>query len=124
LDYDSDSDSDSSIEVFVPTFNSKIKPIVLDDSSDSSGDSVEIINGTEGSSKKREVESDTAWSLDSSRDEYFLESSPKARMPDFFIPSNLYNELFDHQKTGVAWMAGLHSQRSGGLLGDDMGMGK
>jgi len=45
-------------------------------------------------------------------------------MPPFSIPSVLYEKLYDFQKDGVAWMAGLHLPKIGGILGDDMGMGK
>ncbi|KAJ3135695.1 DNA excision repair protein ERCC-6-like [Geranomyces variabilis] len=40
------------------------------------------------------------------------------------LPSELYNRLFPHQRQGVAWMWGLNQKRMGGILGDDMGMGK
>ncbi|KAK9811155.1 hypothetical protein WJX73_007203 [Symbiochloris irregularis] len=40
------------------------------------------------------------------------------------IPANIYDRLFDYQKTGVKWMWELHTQRSGGIIGDEMGLGK
>jgi SNF2 family DNA or RNA helicase len=67
---------------------------------------------------------ESAWSLDSTTDEYFVTSNGPITMPNFRIPAILFNKLFDHQKTGVEWMVGLHNQYIGGLLGDDMGMGK
>jgi SNF2 family DNA or RNA helicase len=115
-----DFDSDSSMEIFTPVFKPKSKPIVLDDASVGS---VEIVEGF-SSADKSDKEGSNAWSFDGLRDEYFVASTPKAKMPKLRIPSTLYNKLFDHQKDGVSWMAGLHSQRVGGLLGDDMGMGK
>jgi SNF2 family DNA or RNA helicase len=32
--------------------------------------------------------------------------------------------LFDHQRAGIAWLWQLHLRQHGGILGDDMGMGK
>ncbi|KAI8922386.1 SNF2 family N-terminal domain-containing protein [Powellomyces hirtus] len=41
------------------------------------------------------------------------------------LPSDLYHRLFPHQRDGVEWMWTLHNQgKIGGILGDDMGMGK
>ncbi|KAL6122570.1 hypothetical protein NUSPORA_00336 [Nucleospora cyclopteri] len=40
------------------------------------------------------------------------------------IDHNLYNYLFDHQKTGLKWMIDLFLQNKGGVLADEMGMGK
>ena len=41
------------------------------------------------------------------------------------IPKRLFRSLYDYQKSGVQWLAGLyHREVGGGLLGDDMGMGK
>ncbi|KAJ3179653.1 DNA excision repair protein ERCC-6-like [Geranomyces variabilis] len=40
------------------------------------------------------------------------------------LPSELYERLFPHQREGVAWMWGLNQKQMGGILGDDMGMGK
>jgi SNF2 family DNA or RNA helicase len=44
--------------------------------------------------------------------------------PDVQIPKRLYHNLYDFQKVGVEWLASLHSKGIGGILGDDMGMGK
>jgi hypothetical protein len=40
------------------------------------------------------------------------------------IPADLYDRLFDYQKTGVKWLWELHTQRAGGIIGDEMGLGK
>ncbi|KAI8378590.1 SNF2 family N-terminal domain-containing protein [Blakeslea trispora] len=40
------------------------------------------------------------------------------------IPGELWNCLFDYQKTCVQWLWELHSQQVGGILGDEMGLGK
>lgn len=43
---------------------------------------------------------------------------------DMDIPPALSERMFDHQKEGIDWLASLHSNFPGGILGDDMGMGK
>lgn len=42
----------------------------------------------------------------------------------FSLPSDIYENLFEHQKTGVTWLYKLYLQGKGGVLGDDMGLGK
>jgi SNF2 family DNA or RNA helicase len=70
---------------------------------------------------------DDTWAYNESIKEYTL---PRPRMesaeqwPIVRIPKSLYDKLFDFQRTGVCWMALLHAKRIGGILGDDMGMGK
>jgi DNA excision repair protein ERCC-6 len=44
--------------------------------------------------------------------------------PDFMMPKNIHDQLFDYQKTGVRWMWELHKQGAGGIVGDEMGLGK
>lgn len=40
------------------------------------------------------------------------------------IPKEVWDNLFDHQKTGVRWLWELHQLGTGGILGDEMGLGK
>lgn len=40
------------------------------------------------------------------------------------IPEDIWNNLFEHQKTGVRWLWELHQLGTGGILGDEMGLGK
>lgn len=40
------------------------------------------------------------------------------------LPEGLNAELRSYQKTGFAWMSGLHKNGFGGCLADDMGLGK
>jgi len=42
----------------------------------------------------------------------------------FTIPASTYNQLFDHQKTGIRWLWELHQQNTGGIIADEMGLGK
>jgi len=36
------------------------------------------------------------------------------------MPAQLYDNLFDYQKTGVRWLWELHRQNAGGIIGDEM----
>ena len=135
-----DSDSDSSMEVLLktPIFNRMKKPTTsIDDdhsSSEEEKDSLDhrsksgsikqktkALKATKDKKSQEPPKTPEFWVLDSKRNEYFL-SSTDTRMPKFRIPAKLYGQLFDHQYSGVSWMAGLHHQGVGGLLGDDMGM--
>lgn len=40
------------------------------------------------------------------------------------VPGRVYGALFDYQRTAVKWLWELHQQRAGGILGDEMGLGK
>lgn len=40
------------------------------------------------------------------------------------LPVELSSRLFPHQRVGVDWMYNLYRNKCGGILGDDMGMGK
>lgn len=39
---------------------------------------------------------------------------------EFIVPGDLWTFLFKYQKIGVRWLWALHSQRVGGILGDEM----
>jgi DNA excision repair protein ERCC-6 len=43
---------------------------------------------------------------------------------NFFAPSSLWNRLFPYQRDGVRWLLGHFQTRRGGILGDEMGLGK
>ncbi|KAL0084706.1 SNF2 family N-terminal domain-containing protein [Phycomyces blakesleeanus] len=40
------------------------------------------------------------------------------------VPGELWNVLFDYQKTCIRWLWELHCQEVGGIIGDEMGLGK
>ncbi|KAI9031602.1 SNF2 family N-terminal domain-containing protein [Phycomyces nitens] len=40
------------------------------------------------------------------------------------VPGELWNMLFDYQKTCIRWLWELHCQEVGGIIGDEMGLGK
>lgn len=44
--------------------------------------------------------------------------------PKFELHASLADRLYDHQIDGVRWMWSLHLNKRGGILADDMGMGK
>ena len=65
------------------------------------------------------------WLFDKASDEFCFDDSPTThpiQWPAFRLPGRLYRKLYGFQKDGVRWMGGLHHNRIGGLLGDDMGM--
>lgn len=43
---------------------------------------------------------------------------------NFRVPGEIFNALFDYQKTCVQWLWELHTQKTGGIIGDEMGLGK
>eukprot|EP01031_Cornospumella_fuschlensis_P051339 gene51339-62779_t len=49
---------------------------------------------------------------------------PESLVLDLSLPNAILSKLFDHQRVGVAWMHNLFKKNMGGVLGDDMGMGK
>jgi len=78
---------------------------------------------------------ETAWTYDDAYQSYSLSSNGKIwpesenhlwtdAWPEFSIPKTLYDKLFNHQRIGVQWMAVRHASKVGGIMGDDMGMGK
>lgn len=40
------------------------------------------------------------------------------------IPADIWNRLYPYQREGVSWLWGLHRHGVGGILGDEMGLGK
>ena len=82
----------------------------------SSDDDFSVIQNEKSPKEKKRF----AWSFNKKRREYTIGGNEK--LPAFSIPSDLYESLYDFQKDGVAWMAGLHMPKIGGILGDDMGM--
>ena len=61
-----------------------------------------------------------SWTFHKNRQEYTIGGN--GNFPALSIPSDLFDQLYDFQKAGVAWMASLHRMKVGGILGDDMGM--
>ena len=107
---DSDSDSDDDVSSFNEPRPSSSTCQEWNDHSDTSSKS---------------GKSATLWVHDETNKIYRLplvENTTK--YPKIQIPFSVFDALFEHQKAGVAWMAGLHPQRIGGGLMDDMGMGK
>lgn len=68
----------------------------------------------------------SAWSQKNDSTDFFLSSGkrPDINWPELSLPKDLYEQLFSFQRQGVQWMASLHTVGIGGILGDDMGMGK
>jgi len=82
-------------------------------------------------SQATKTDNDERWIYDQGGQDYKLlrhndESDRINSMewPDLRVPKELFDLLYDFQRTGIEWMASLHAKRIGGILGDDMGMGK
>ncbi|KAI8883343.1 hypothetical protein K501DRAFT_219421, partial [Backusella circina FSU 941] len=43
---------------------------------------------------------------------------------DVRVPGEIWDCLFDYQRTCLRWLTELHLQRAGGIIGDEMGLGK
>ncbi|SCU91365.1 LAME_0E12222g1_1 [Lachancea meyersii CBS 8951] len=60
--------------------------------------------------------------------EEYLKSHPEhhdAKLNgDFKIPGEIFDLLFNYQKTCVQWLYELYQQECGGIIGDEMGLGK
>jgi len=107
---------------------------VVDDKDDEDDDDESVDESVERPPTAKEleeagVEAGTAFNLDRSNDCILISSentdaSNCKQWPDFRIPVKLFQRLFDYQKVGVQWMAGLHENRIGAILADDMGLGK
>ena len=79
------------------------------------------------SSRNADEPTDSAWKHDSATDEYYLSGSgggERVQWPNLRVPAALYRRLFPHQRVGVQWIGSLHTGGVGGILGDDMGLGK
>eukprot|EP00588_Corethron_pennatum_P023615 CAMPEP_0194311314 /NCGR_PEP_ID=MMETSP0171-20130528/8280_1 /TAXON_ID=218684 /ORGANISM="Corethron pennatum, Strain L29A3" /LENGTH=1645 /DNA_ID=CAMNT_0039065349 /DNA_START=32 /DNA_END=4969 /DNA_ORIENTATION=- len=63
------------------------------------------------------------WTHDEERDEFILDDENDEN-PSIRIPRIVFLKLFQHQREGIAWMAQRFKSGIGGILGDDMGMGK
>eukprot|EP00934_Nitzschia_sp_Nitz4_P000501 Nitzschia sp. Nitz4//scaffold174_size87051//2661//6007//NITZ4_005097-RA/size87051-augustus-gene-0.66-mRNA-1//-1//CDS//3329538836//501//frame0 len=114
----SDEEDDDVIQVLSPTFQRKHTPTPQKASSATKKPEDNEYDD-DGSQKL-----DYRWKKNATRTEYTIVAKTGTTMPDCRVPNQLFKSLYDHQKEGVAWMAGLYNQGIGGLLGDDMGMGK
>lgn len=54
---------------------------------------------------------------------------PHPRVPDqvlendLSLPGDIHQALYDYQKTGIQWLSELYARGTGGILGDEMGLG-
>ena len=62
---------------------------------------------------------DSPWTLDDNLRTVVLMKLPEAVR----IPVPLFRKLYEHQRLGICWMADLLIDKTGGILGDEMGMG-
>jgi SNF2 family DNA or RNA helicase len=52
-----------------------------------------------------------------------MESASEVSVEIFELPPSLEERMFQHQREGVLWLKQRHEQKSGAILGDDMGLG-
>ncbi len=106
-----------------PKLKSRESDLSLSDSSlsilSSSDDDFSIMSA-DSKKKTSKERKKYSWSFNKTQKVYTLGGNDK--LPAFSIPSDLYDQLYDFQKEGVGWMASLHKNKIGGILGDDMGM--
>ena len=118
-DNDDDSKSASSEEV----------PALVLSPLEPSPDRVDMTSIDDEDSKPSSEPADSAWTHDAEADEFYLSGSGSGAggsdmWPNLRLPAELYQRLYPHQKIGVQWMASMHRGGVGGILGDDMGLGK
>jgi SNF2 family DNA or RNA helicase len=82
--------------------------------------------GSNVESSNKENFTQSAWLVDEITGDFILskEKCSDKDWPNLALPATLYQGLYEFQRQAVQWMAGLHSDHSGGALCDDMGMGK
>lgn len=96
-----------------------------DSLSDSDESDVAIVDGADGNVESDSGILNSSWKLDTNRNEFHLKNDSNAstnRWPNFRLPASLFKKLFDYQVGGVEFLASLHENGIGGVLGDDMGM--
>lgn len=73
-----------------------------------------------------ENDPESAWCRKEGSNDFYLspQKRPDVDWPNLYLPGPLYKQLYSFQRVGVQWMATLHAKGIGGILGDDMGMGK
>jgi hypothetical protein len=79
-------------------------------------DSADALSDPDFDSLKEANASEMGWAYNKTRREYTI--SEARNMPAFCLPSKLYDMLYDFQKDGVKWMAGLHIGKIGGSTRD------
>jgi len=110
-----DGSGDKPFAVAAATLRNNDDHLLLNDADVSSSESSKTDTNTTG-----DVQDVSAWKFDKQRNEYTFQGG--GEFPEFWIPAKLYESLYDHQRSGVQFLASLHQKGIGGVLGDDMGM--
>ncbi|KAJ4804750.1 Protein CHROMATIN REMODELING 24 [Rhynchospora pubera] len=58
------------------------------------------------------------------KSEFTLQGVQEGKVRVYKLPDQVYKKLLSHQLDGIDWLWGLHCKGTGGILGDDMGVGK
>jgi SNF2 family DNA or RNA helicase len=77
---------------------------------------------------EQEQEEGTVWCRNSKNGSFRLNGSCTISgndvWPNMELNPKFYQNLYPHQRIGIQWLASMHCKRVGGILGDDMGLGK
>ncbi|KAL7574811.1 hypothetical protein ACA910_010655 [Epithemia clementina (nom. ined.)] len=120
------SDSSSSLEGYIKSLQKLTEPSQCHDHIDREGKRSVIKLSIADSCKSEK----SAWEYDEIQKEHYLDQTPTANFPKFRLPDSLYQQLYDFQLFAVQWIVSLHNRGArdrclrGGILADDMGMGK
>lgn len=118
-----DEGDDQKVRFSIRNFNQHSQEGLLKDCDDSSVEST-ATNSSDCTDSSEEDDDSTSssqtldfrWKRSQGKKEYIVISKSGADMPGLRIPATMFSTLYQHQKEGVAWMAGLYNQEIGGLL--------
>eukprot|EP00957_Ditylum_brightwellii_P106723 8141980-Ditylum_brightwellii.AAC.1 len=137
--HDRDDDNDNETLLLEEEEDADKKDIKINPSPNNCSHLTQETEDEEGETDVEKDETENGWMYDITKKEYYLakyDYSDKENNVDsddddnipyapVRIPSDLYHRLYPHQRVGVRWIASLHNAPiTGGILGDDMGMGK
>lgn len=134
----------SSVSAFVSKAKQTKKYVPSSSSDYSSDDTIEDKFSSRKGKKKRKLADDGDFKYYESRIKALRKERAKLRLENILedgtefkkldetfvidgclqIPKEMWDNLFEHQKTGVRWLWELHQLGVGGILGDEMGLGK
>lgn len=119
IDYETDSDADKSdlIDSIEPdTEGTKSKKIKDDGDFKDYAARIKAYNRLQAQRRLENIDSE---GVEFKKLDEMFEIEGNLRMP-----KDIWDNLFEHQKTGVRWLWELHQLGTGGILGDEMGLGK
>jgi len=147
---ESNSDSESSASEYVPSENENQSDNELDENIEyETGSEFDCSDAAENETELRrhrrnKIQDDGDFSCYRARLKTYARDKAKTRLANVLsdgtesknldelvqvegnlrIPKDIWDNLFEHQRTGVRWLWELHQLGTGGILGDEMGLGK